>query len=240
MTEQIQLISGPRNISTAMMYSFGNRPDTAIVDEPFYAHYLEFTGIDHPGREETLASMSSDIDHILKKVIFKKRSEKYFFIKNMAHHMIGFDTSYSYDIKNLFLIRDPKKLIASFAKVIENPTSDDLGLEREVELYSEILEKGKFEPVVLDTGEVLKNPRKVLSEMCKALDIPFHESMLRWEAGPRKEDGVWARFWYKSVHTSTHFEPQHSTETVLQDRLIPLYEKVLPFYDILFNQAIKA
>lgn len=240
MTQPIQLISGPRNISTAMMYSFGNRPDTAIVDEPFYAHYLDHTGIDHPGRKDTLASMSKNINEILESVVFKERKEKYLFIKNMAHHMIGFDTSYSFRIRNIFLIRDPKKLIASFAKVIENPTSDDLGLEREVMLYQEIKEKGRFSPVVIDTGEVLKNPEKVLTEMCSALEIPFHKSMLSWKTGPRKEDGIWAKYWYKSVHNSTHFEPQKSEDTRLSDHLLPLYEQVLPHYELLFQQALKA
>ncbi len=240
MTEIIQLISGPRNISTAMMYSFGNRKDTAIVDEPFYAYYLSHFGVDHPGRHEIIASMSADPEEVKRKVLFKNRPEKYLFVKNMAHHMDGYDYSYSCDIRNIFLIRDPRKLITSFAKVIHHPAVRDLGIKQEVELYKEISKNCRFNPIVVDSGELLKDPCAVISELCRRLDIPFSEKMLKWKAGPRKEDGVWEKYWYHSVHKTTEFTPQKSEHPHLPDRLWGLYEEVKPDYEYLFEKAIKA
>lgn len=241
MTQLIQLISGPRNISTAMMYSFGNREDMAIVDEPFYSYYLSNFDVDHPGAEETISSMSSDPINVIKDVLQVDRKEEYLFVKNMAHHMDGYDYSYSFDCRNVFLIRDPKRLIASFSKVIANPVANDVGLRREAEIYNEIGEKGKFDPVVIDSGQLLLNPEKVLREVCSELLIPFDEAMLNWNAHARPEDGTWAKYWYHSVHKSTGFvQTKKETEFNLEDRLIPLYEEVLPYYNQLFKKAIKA
>ncbi|MFT4535292.1 MAG: hypothetical protein ACI9P5_002658 [Saprospiraceae bacterium] len=241
MTQLIQLISGPRNISTAMMYSFGNRADTAIVDEPFYAYYLANFAVDHPGDQDILSSMSSDPFDVIQDVLLADRKEEYLFAKNMAHHMDGYDYSYSFDCRNVFLIRDPSRLIASFAKVITNPVANDVGLRREAEIYNEICSNSKFDPVVIDSGQLLLNPEKVLQELCSQLSIPFEKAMLNWEAGARAEDGTWAKYWYHSVHKSTRFVKTQKTEvTILDDRLVPVYEEVLPYYNQLFEKAIKA
>jgi hypothetical protein len=241
MTQLIQLISGPRNISTAMMYSFGNRADTAIVDEPFYAYYLSNFDVEHPGSEDVLSSMSSDPNSVIQNVLEADRKEEYLFAKNMAHHMDGYDYSYSLDCRNVFLIRDPKRLIASFAKVITNPVANDVGLRREAEIYNEINANGKFEPVVIDSGQLLLNPEKVLREVCNQLSVPFDKGMLNWNAGARVEDGTWAKYWYHSVHKSTGFVQTPKKENVvLDDRLIPVYEEVLPYYNQLFEKAIKS
>jgi len=241
MTQLIQLISGPRNISTAMMYSFGNREDTAIVDEPFYGYYLSNFDVDHPGAKETISSMSNDPDSVIRDILQVDRNEEYLFAKNMAHHMDGYDYSYSFDCRNVFLIRDPKRLIASFAKVISNPVANDVGLRRESEIYNEICKKGKFEPVVIDSGQLLLDPEKVLRKLCNQLSIPFDEAMLRWEAGARPENGKWAKYWYHNVHKSTGFvQTKQETKVNLEERLIPVYEQVIPYYNQLFEKAIKA
>ena len=242
MSELIHLISCPRNISTALMYSFGNRPDTAIVDEPFYGYYLKNYEIDfHPGTQEIIESMLTDADAIIEEVLFAERPEPYVFVKNMAHHMKGFDLSYTYSCKNIFLIRNPRQLIASFSKVINHPTMDDIGLKREKDLYEEIKLNGHYDPIVLDTGEVLKDPQKVLKELCDRLEIPFTEKMLSWDPGPRMEDGVWAPHWYKNVHQSTGFRPpEERREIVLSEELESLYKQVKNYYEALLEKSIKA
>ena len=241
MSELLHLISGPRNISTALMYSFGNRPDTAIVDEPFYACYLEKYKVEyHPATSKILNAMSSDPKEVMKEVIFAERPEKYVFVKNMAHHLKGFDYSYIHTARNIFLIRDPRQLIASFSKVIVDPKGEDIGVKREKELYDELVKEGKYPPIVLDSGEVLKDPEGVLSRLCDELNIPFTEKMLKWEPGSREEDGVWAPYWYTNVHRSTGFitKPQQYVE--LTDRQEELYEEVKPYYEYLFQESIKA
>ena len=151
----INLISGPRNLSTALMYSFSRRPDTKVIDEPFYAHYLKTTGIDHPGREDTLNSMSSDINEILES-INKTEGCEVLFLKNMAHHHQQMDLEFLHKMTNLFLVRNPKQLIASFAQVINSPTMQDIGLKKSWELFNKTQ---KQNPVVLDSAEILKNPK---------------------------------------------------------------------------------
>ena len=150
----INLISGPRNLSTALMYSFSRRPDTKVIDEPFYAHYLETTGIEHPGREETLNFMSSDISDVLES-IYKTGGCEVLFLKNMAHHHQQMDLDFLENMTNLFLIRNPKQLIASFAQVINEPTMQDIGLKKSWELFNDIQTQN---PLVLDSAEILKNP----------------------------------------------------------------------------------
>ena len=168
----INLISGPRNLSTALMYSFSRRPDTKVIDEPFYAHYLETTGIEHPGREETLNSISSEITEVLEN-IYETSGCEVLFLKNMAHHHQQMDLDFLNKMTNLFLVRNPKQLIASFAQVINNPTMQDIGLQKSWELFNKIENQN---PLVLDSSEILKNPKTLLSKLCDKLDIPFSNS----------------------------------------------------------------
>ena len=165
----INLISGPRNLSTALMYSFSRRPDTKVIDEPFYAHYLETTGIEHPGREDTLNSMSSDITEVLES-IYETSECEVLFLKNMAHHHQQMGLEFLHKMTNLFLVRNPKQLIASFAQVINRPTMQDIGLQKSWELFNKIENKN---PVVLDSAEILKNPKILLSKLCDNLEIHF-------------------------------------------------------------------
>lgn len=235
----IQLISGPRNISTALMYAFGNRADCNIIDEPYYAHYLARTGLDHPGRDEVLASLPTASAEVLDLIHRHDRDDGYLFVKNMAHHIDGYDYSYSTSIRNVFLIRDPRRLIASFAKVMPDMTAKDTGLAREAALHRELYEASTRSPIVIDSGRLLTDPEAYLRALCDALDIPWNDDMLAWEAGPREEDGVWAKYWYASAHQSTGFSKPPSHEVMLPDRLQDLYEEVAPYYDYLLSHALK-
>lgn len=227
----INLISGPRNISTALMYAFAQRTDTKVVDEPFYAHYLLKTGLDHPGREGTLSSMESNEQKILEDIQALAHQHDVIFLKNMAHHHEGLKWSYLLHMKNVFLIRDPKQLIASFAQVIQNPTLMDIGLKHESELLDYVIDAGSYPPIVIDSNDILPDPEKGLSKLCQALGIPFETAMLSWKKGAIPEDGYWARYWYKNVHNSTGFVKQQTSSRSLPEHCKELYQEALPYYD---------
>lgn len=233
----INLISGPRNISTALMYSFAQRSDTKVVDEPFYAHYLSHTGLKHPGREEVLQSMHSDPKTILENIYNLETQHEIVFLKNMAHHHEGLDWSYLGNMVNFFLIRDPKQLIASFSQVIHQPTIQDIGLKLEAELLDYLLEKGSS-AIVLDSNSILPHPERGLTELCSRLNIPFQNEMLKWSPGPIPEDGSWAKYWYKNVHNSSGFTKQKSSERELPEHCLSLYEDSIPYFERLKKHLI--
>ncbi len=231
----INLISGPRNISTALMYSFAQHSKIKVVDEPFYAHYLVKTRLDHPGRDETIASMSADANEVIDQVHLLEKNNEVVFLKNMAHHHEGLDWSYLNNMYNIFLIRDPKQLIASFAQVIENPTLQDIGLKYEADLLDYVIKEGNHQAIVIDSNDILKDPKAGLSKLCKQLEIPFEDKMLSWEKGPIPEDGSWAKFWYKNVHNSTGFSKQKTSDRQLPNHCKSLYEEAIPYYEKLKN-----
>ena len=227
----INLISGPRNISTALMYSFAQHSKVKVVDEPFYAYYLKHTGLDHPGKAEVIESLPSDPHQVI--LDLKELQEHYevVFIKNMAHHHMGLDWSYLVPFKNIFLIRNPKQLIASFAQVIHTPTMQDIGLEIEADLLDYAIEYGDHEAYVLDSNDILDHPSAGLKSLCNKLGLPFESAMLEWEKGPIPEDGSWAKYWYSNVHNSTGFTKQKTSERALPKRCEALLEEALPYYE---------
>lgn len=238
--KRIHLISGPRNISTALMYSFGNRSDMSIVDEPFYANYLtNHPEIVHPGKEDVLRSQFNDFDDVLKNVIYSDFQSKYVFFKNMAHHLDGQDWTFLKDMTNVFLIREPKRLIASFARVIPTPTILDIGLELEYEIF-DYLKLNNKSVIVLDSQELLKSPKVVLQKLCSRIGIPFDEDMLSWTAGARKEDGCWAKYWYANVHKSTGFTQNKISDHPFPEHLNALLAKANIYYNRLKPFTIKA
>ncbi|MEK6478727.1 sulfotransferase family protein [Catalinimonas sp. 4WD22] len=238
--KRIHLISNPRNLSTALMYSFAQRQDTRVVDEPLYAYYLKLRpDVDHPGKDEIMESMSSDLQQVIDEVLLKEYDRPIFFIKDMAHHLIEMKLDFMLSMTNLFLIRNPKQLIASIGKVMKQPEMEDIGSKQQYELYHWLKEHGQ-NPVVLDSGELLKDQEGVMQKLCAALDIPFDENMLQWKAGARPEDGVWAKYWYHNIHQSTGFSKQETSRRSLPDHLQPLYEKARPYYDALYQHSIKA
>ncbi len=194
--------SGPRTLSTALMRSFGNRPDTVVVDEPLYGYYLAETGIAHPGRDEILASMPTGwpdvVDELTSGPLPVGRTVYY--QKHMTHHLLPeVDRSRLARLRHAFLIRDPRRLLASYAKVRDTPTLADLGLEQQVEIYR------LFGGPVIDAADLAARPRPTLEALCAALGIEFDLAMLSWPAGPRPTDGVWAKYWYGRVWASTGF-----------------------------------
>jgi hypothetical protein len=231
----IQLISGPRNISTALMYSFAQRSDMTVVDEPLYAHYLKVSGVNHPGKKDIMNSQKTDPLEVLRDVFFIDYPTEHVFIKNMSKHMEDIDLDYCEKTRNVFLIRDPERLIASFSKVVHYPDESEIGLKASWKMFNSLGKKS----IVLNSDYVLQNPEKVLSELCEQLMIPFDKSMLNWKAGARPEDGVWAPFWYKSVHQSTGFLKPESKIDVMPDHLIPLLQEVKPYFNHLNDFAIK-
>ncbi len=230
-------MSGPRNISTALMYSFNQREDTIAVDEPFYGYYLAHHEVDHPGKEKIMQSMETDWNAVLTNLLAPKESP-IFFIKNMAHHLTGDFQALLQRAVNVFLIRDPRQLIASFAKVIENPSIDDIGLRKEWEIFIGLSSENS-KPIVINSGVLLKDPEKGLHLLCNRLGISFDHRMLEWPAGPKSIDGCWAPYWYSGVHKSTGFKKKPATEDKpLPEHLQNLYEEALPYFEELNRFAL--
>lgn len=234
----LNLVSGPRNISTALMYSFAQRPDCTVLDEPFYAVYLLKTNLPHPGREEVLKALPRSEQDVWD-LTQRTNDHPLLFIKNMAHHMEVLSEPVKHVDQNIFLIRDPDFIIASYAKVIDQPTLRDLGLEYQARLFEKLLSSGE-EPVVIDSAEVLKNPSAVLSKVCSMCAISFTPEMLKWSAGPKPYDGVWAPYWYANVHSSSGFEPYAERQKQIPDRLRKLRDEAYIFYEKLLPFSIKA
>jgi hypothetical protein len=231
----LHLISGPRNISTALMYSFAQRTDTQVVDEPFYAYYLSRTNVRHPGEEEVMRSQSSNEEEV-KRTLFTHHSKPVLFIKNMAHHIeVLNDNSFLEHCLSIFLIRNPKQILASYAQVIEKPVLRDIGIAYEYELFEKLKNSN---PMVIDSGLLLQNPESVLKKVCDRAGIEFEKNMLSWPAGPKPYDGVWAPYWYSNVHQSTGFDKQPTSERPLPESLLPVYEEAKPFYETLLSHAL--
>ncbi len=207
--------SGPRNISTAMMRSWENRSDTVVVDEPFYAYYLERTGIDHPMAERIIAEGECDWRRVVESLLAPVDGARIFFQKHMTLHLLAeVDREWLKQVRNCFLIRHPADVIASYLNKREAATVEDLGFLQQRELYRWVVEHCDREPPILDAADVRDHPREVLSALCERLEIPFEEAMLEWPAGGRASDGIWAPHWYAAVIGSTGFEPSGSSGPV--------------------------
>jgi len=237
MNKIICLWSCPRNVSTALMYSFAQRKDTKVFDEALYAHYLKSSGVIHPGREDVLLSQENNGDKVVKNIILKKR-EFISFHKLMTHFLININTDFLSEVTNVIFIRNPKEIIFSYSKVIPNPKMEDIGVEQQYNLYLELERSGKT-PIVLDSKYLLQNPELALKKLCSLLNIPFDNKMLKWESGSREEDGVWEKYWYKNVHNSTSFLEYTEKEITLENSNLELYKKCIPYYKFLTNKSIK-
>jgi len=237
---RIAMWSGPRNISTAMMRSFGNRPDTVVTDEPLYAPYLGITGVDHPGRDAVLAAHETDWRAVVARLggpIPDGRSIWY--QKHMAHHLLPeMDRGWIDSMVNCFLIRDPARVIASYAKVIHEPRLEDLGFVQQADLFALVRERTGGVPPVIDARDVLEDPPRVLRALCERIGVAFDESMLGWAPGPRDSDGAWAPFWYAGVEESTGFGAYLPAGTPVPDSLRPILERCLECYRLLWEHRI--
>lgn len=238
---RINLWSSPRNISTALMYSFAQRPDTTVVDEPLYAYYLTHATdrAEHPGHEDILASQSADgrqvVGHLfeynhLRGVI----STQY----HRFHHLLDLPLDFLHQTHNVLLIRDPQAILASYTKVIGQPSAYDIGVPQQDALFTYLQAHGVLTAIV-DAKTLLQHPRRTLELLCERLGIPFTEAMLSWEAGPRPEDGVWASHWYANVHASTGFAPYQEKTVSLLPEIAAIAAQCRPFYEkLLASDAI--
>ena len=234
---RISLWSGPRNVSTAVMYAFRQRSDTRVFDEPLYGWYLAASGATHPGREDVLAAMATDGEAVVRDVILGPCDTPVRFYKNMAKHLYGLERRILDDIDNVILTRDPREMLPSLAQQIPDLTLADTGLEEQVEILERELAAGR-RPIVLDARRLLLNPPAVLIEACRRLGIRFEPGMLSWEAGPKPEDGVWAPHWYANVHRSTGFDRYRPKDQPFPERLEPVLEESLPLYERLLVYAL--
>lgn len=238
MTLRINCWSGPRNISTALMYSFRERADTTVVDEPFYAHYLRVSGREHPGRQEVLDSQDQYSDRVIQNVIMSDYLTPVVFFKQMCHHLVDIDLSFLDNCSNILLIREPSLVIRSHAKNVPDLKVSDIGLDIQNFLLNRILESGKA-PVVVDSANLLMRPEAILRELCQHLEITFDDSMLSWEPGPKPEDGVWAKHWYKNTHESSAFSNKESERDPMPEKFLPVLEESTILYDNLKKYACK-
>ena len=238
MTLRINCWSGPRNISTALMYSFRERADTTVVDEPFYAHYLRVSGREHPGYQEVLNSQDQYSEQVIRNVIKGHYETPVVFFKQMCHHLVEIDLSFLDNCSNILLIREPSLVIRSHAKNVPDLKVSDIGLDIQNILLNKILESGET-PVVVDSANLLMQPEAILKELCQHLEIAFDDSMLSWEPGAKPEDGVWAKHWYENTHESSGFSNKEPNRDSLPEKFLPVLEEATVLYDNLKKYACK-
>jgi hypothetical protein len=235
---RIAMWSGPRTLSTATMRAWENRADTVVVDEPLYAYYLAATGIDHPGRDAILASQPTDWRTVVHSLTSGDLPDGVTIVyqKHMTHHVLPeVDLGALEPLTHAHLIRDPRRVLASYAKVREQPTQADLGVQQQVALHR------RFGGPVVDSDDLLRDPEGVLRRLCDALHVPFDAAMLSWPAGPRSTDGVWAPHWYAGVEASTGFGPYPGDDVPdLPGHLAALADECRPYYDELADQALRS
>ena len=232
--------SGPRNISTAMMRAWGNRADTAVIDEPFYAYYLERTGKEHPGAEEVIAHGEIDWRKIVNQLTDAVPSGKpIFFQKQMVHHLLPeIDRGWMVELTNCFLIRDPREVILSYIKKNPEPTLEDLGFVQQLKIFDFVRGQANPVPTIVDAKDVLQNPERTLRLLCETIGVSFDAAMLSWPPGLRDTDGIWAKYWYDEVARSTSFQPYTPREGVVPERLREIYEQCRECYEQLHQHRL--
>ena len=250
---RLAMWSGPRNISTAMMRSWGNRDDTIVCDEPLYAYYLNATRKPHPGLEEVISAGLTDWRKVVELVSLPIRAcgkadrgwddpddRRIFYQKHMTHHLLPeVSREWLGRVRNGFLIRHPREVLASYVKIVELPALPDTGFPQQTEIFEWVRTHTGNIPPVVDAADVLCNPRRTLGLLCDALGVEFQEAMLAWPPGPRATDGVWAKYWYGEVEKSTGFRPYQPREINLPDWLQPIYGQCLEHYERLYDHRLK-
>ncbi len=229
---RIAMWSGPRNLSTAMMYAFGSRSDFAVVDEPFYAAYLALSGLDHPMREEIIASQPTDSAKVIESLLGSIPAGKaHFYQKHMSQHMLPeIPRDWIFKVRNVFLIRHPARVAASFSAKYDDPTLSDIGFVQQAELFDQLID-ANAKPIVIDSSDIRRDPETMLTRLCTALDLNWDPAMLSWPEGGHADDGVWATHWYGAVHRSTGFAPVESDLPDLTIRQSALSEAAMPAYE---------
>jgi len=237
MSKPIAMWSGPRNISTAMMRSWEARGDTLVVDEPLYAHYLERTGIDHPGAREVIECGEADADVVIDRLTTPPPlPHRFVYQKHMAHHLLpDMDLEWVDSLTNALLVREPREMLTSLLEVLPNADLEATGLPAQIEL----LERFDGGLPVIDSRDVLLQPEGMLQALCEKLGVPYTDRMLSWEIGPRATDGVWAKYWYANVERSTGFAPYKRKNAEVPRRHLPLLRQCEALYHRLAQHALK-
>jgi hypothetical protein len=229
---RICLWSGPRSISTALMYSFSSRKDTIVFDEPLYAHYLKATGKKHPGYNEVMSSYHTDGNKVVDDVILRRYEKPISFFKLMSHFIINLDLCFLAEVKNIILLRNPLEIISSYHKVIKNPTLNDIGILDQFKLFN-FFKKNDIPFIVVDSQDILISPEKTLKDLCRELSISFDKNMLKWNVGPKKIDGIWSKYWYSGVHNTTSFSSPSKKNIKLSSNNELIYKEALKYYKII-------
>ena len=237
----IAMWSGPRNISSAMMRSFENRPDTTVTDEPFYAHYLVKTRIKHPLRKKIIQNSECNFDNIVTYLTGSiPDKKKIWYQKHMAHHNLpGMDIHWTENVTNCFLIRHPKEVILSYEKRFSIDSIDQLGYKQLCILFEFLKKETGKSPPVLDSRDILNHPREILNKLCDKIGISFMDQMLSWPSGRRKSDGMWGQYWYKNVEDSTGFQKYQEKNKILPDKLLSIFKESLSYFDKLYLHRIR-
>ena len=233
----ISMWSGPRNLSTALMRSFGNRSDvTNVLDEPFYASYLVSTNKDHPMKKEVIQNQLTNIDDVKKNCQVANKGVTY--QKHMTHHIIDKDYSWMNELINCFLIRNPKMVVHSFMKSWNDGGFEDIGFQQQYDIYKYVQENINDKPIIIDASKLRNDPKRVLSKFCEIVGLEWDEKMLSWSTGLKDYDGVWAKHWYPSVLNSTSFKPESKKQINLSDSEKTIVDRAMPIYEELYKDSI--
>jgi len=237
---RIAMWSGPRNISTAMMRAWENRPDTWVVDEPLYAHYLTQVRVNHPGVEEVIAAGDPDWQRVVRGITGDTpRGRPIYYQKHMAHHFLPhLRGEWVLGLTNCFLIRHPAEVLPSLEARMGLPALSDTGLPQQVEILRLVQTSTGVTPPVFDAEDILKDPRGSLTRLCEAVGVQFSERMLAWPAGRRETDGIWAKYWYDAVERSTGFEPYQPRSRTVPAALRGLLDECMPYYEALAEHRL--
>jgi hypothetical protein len=239
---RLAMWSGPRNISTAMMRAWENRGDCVVIDEPLYAHYLEQTGLDHPGREAVIAAGETDWRKVAARLVGTVPEGKaIWYQKHMTHHLLPhMGREWLGALTHAFLIRDPREVLLSYIRSRPHVTAEDIGVLQQLEIFEHVQGLQGSTPPVIEAGEFLKAPEAQLRALCERLGIAFTPRMLSWPPGPRPSDGVWAPHWYAAVLRSTGFEPHRERDRRVPPEFRAIIDEVMPAYETLFAQRLSA
>lgn len=237
---RIAMWSGPRNISTALMRSWGNRPDTVVVDEPLYAYYLARTKADHPGAEEVIAQGETDWRKAVERLTGDiPNGKRIFYQKQMTHHLLPeIARDWLRQVANCFLIRHPAEVILSYIRKNRDPVLEDLGFVQQADIFDFVRAQTGATPPVIDARDVLENPARILRLLCVAVGVEFNEAMLSWPVGRRATDGIWAKHWYAEVENSTGFRAYQPHPEELPERLRGIYKECLAIYERLYRERL--
>jgi sulfotransferase family protein len=237
---RVAMWSGPRNISTAMMRSWGNRPDTFVCDEPLYAHYLSVTGREHPGAGEVIAAGQTDVKNVVNWLTGPvPLGRRVFYQKHMSHHLLpDVPRDWLRQVSNCFLIREPREVLTSLVKHVPDATLPDTGYAQQAEIFDLVRGWTGRPPPVVDARDVLNDPRRVLGLLCEALGLEFTDAMLSWPPGPRETDGLWAKYWYKEVETTTSFRPYRPKNEPVPAGMGEMLDQCEAYYQGLYTHRL--